>query len=215
LNSLKYQQDGKFFGNLMDSGRIQICGEESFGTGSAHIREKDGVWSVLAWLSILSSRNSPGKPLVSIADIVTAHWAKFGRNFFTRYDYEEVESEGANKMIAYLKDLLAKPETNGMKIGNYTISKCDDFEYTDPIDHSISKNQGIRFVFSDGSRIIFRLSGTGAAGATIRVYIDKYEQELKHQDKDAQEQLKDLVAVALELSQLQKFTGRERPTVIT
>lgn len=205
----------KFFGNLMDSKRIQICGEESFGTGSDHIREKDGIWSVLAWLSIISSKNTPGKPLVSAEDVVKEHWAKFGRNFFTRYDYEEVDADGANKMMAHLKQIIADPSTKGKAFKNYTVAICDDFEYKDPIDHSISKNQGLRFVFTDGSRVIFRLSGTGAAGATVRVYIDKYESNPELQNRDAQEQLKDLVEIALDLAQLQKFTGRERPTVIT
>ena len=206
----------KFFGNLMDSGRIQICGEESFGTGSDHIREKDGVWSVLAWLSIVAHRN-PDKnaKLVSVEDIVTEHWNKYGRNFFTRYDYEEVESDKANEMVKHLKEILQDKQSVGKKVNNYTIEKCDDFEYTDPIDNSVSKNQGIRFLFTDGSRIIFRLSGTGSSGATIRVYIDKYNTDPKLHTQDAQLVLKDLVQVALELSQLEKFTGREKPTVIT
>lgn len=205
----------KFFGNLMDAGKIQICGEESFGTGSDHIREKDGVWAILAWLSILAAKNSPGKPFVSVESIAKEHWKQFGKNFFTRYDYEEVASEGANQMMQHLETLIEDPNTKGKKVGNYTIQTCDNFEYKDPIDGSVAKKQGIRFVFSDGSRLVFRLSGTGSSGATIRMYIDKYEQDEKQFEKDSQEALKDLIEVALELSQLKKFTGREKPTVIT
>jgi phosphoglucomutase len=205
----------KFFGNLMDAGRIQICGEESFGTGSDHIREKDGIWAVLCWLSILASRNQEGKPLVSVGDIVREHWKTYGRNFFTRYDYEECESDKAANMIKHLNDYIKDPATKGKKFGAYTIQEIDDFEYKDPIDNSVSKNQGIRIIFTDGSRLIYRLSGTGSSGATIRVYLDKYDATVANLEKDTQEHLKDLIQVALEISQLQKFTGREKPTVIT
>jgi len=206
----------KFFGNLMDSGSIQICGEESFGTGSDHIREKDGVWAVLCWLSILAHKNAnnTGK-FVSVEDIVKDFWRNYGRNYYTRYDYEECESDGANAMMAHLNKMVQAADIKGKTFGKYTVDKADNFEYVDPIDKSVSKNQGIRFIFTDGSRIIFRLSGTGSSGATIRLYVDKYEGNVELIEKETQESLKDLVQIALELSQIQKFTGREKPTVIT
>ncbi|KAL7003247.1 phosphoglucomutase (alpha-D-glucose-1,6-bisphosphate-dependent), partial [Sarracenia purpurea var. burkii] len=178
----------KFFGNLMDDGKLSICGEESFGTGSDHIREKDGIWAVLAWLSIIAYRNKdekPGEKLVSVSDVVKEHWATYGRNFFSRYDYEECESEGANKMIEYLRDLVSKSKP-GDKYGSYFLQFADDFTYTDPVDGSVVSKQGVRFVFNDGSRIIFRLSGTGSAGATARMYIEKFEPDVSKHDMDAQ-----------------------------
>jgi len=200
----------------MDAGRIQVCGEESFGTGSDHIREKDGVWAVLCWLSIIACRNTdPNQPLVSVEDIVKAHWAEYGRNFFTRYDYEEVSMESANLMMAHLAKLIGDPSTKGRQFGGYTVKEADDFEYKDPIDGSVSKNQGIRFVFTDGSRVIYRLSGTGSSGATIRIYIDQYSNNENVIFQDAKVVLKDLIDLALQLSDLQKFTGRTEPTVIT
>ncbi|KAK6250515.1 hypothetical protein SCA6_004520 [Theobroma cacao] len=207
----------KFFGNLMDDGKLSICGEESFGTGSDHIREKDGIWAVLAWLSIIAYRNKdkkPGETLVSVSDVVKEHWATYGRNFFSRYDYEECESEGANKMIEYLRDLVSKNK-EGAKYGDYVLQFADDFAYTDPVDGSVASKQGVRFVFTDGSRIIFRLSGTGSAGATIRIYIEQFEPDVSKHDMDAQVALKRLIDLALSVSKLKDFTGREKPTVIT
>lgn len=207
----------KFFGNLMDAGQLSICGEESFGTGSDHIREKDGIWAVLAWLNILAfkNRNVPSDaPLVSVADVVNSHWAVYGRNFFVRYDYENCESEGANNMVAHLRDILSQSK-EGDKYGDYTLKVADDFTYTDPVDGSVAAKQGIRFVFSDGSRIIFRLSGTGSAGATIRLYVEKFEADASKHSQDAQDALKPLIQIALSFSKLQEFTGREKPTVIT
>ncbi|XP_062120560.1 phosphoglucomutase, chloroplastic [Humulus lupulus] len=207
----------KFFGNLMDAGKLSICGEESFGTGSDHIREKDGIWAVLAWLSIIAYRNKDkksGENLVSVADIAKEHWATYGRNFFSRYDYEECESEGANKMVDYLRDLISKSKA-GDKYGNYTLQFADDFTYTDPVDGSVASKQGVRFVFTDGSRIIYRLSGTGSAGATVRVYIEQFEPDVSKHDVDAQTALKPLIDLALSISKLKDFTGREKPTVIT
>ncbi|CAO2838933.1 unnamed protein product [Amaranthus hypochondriacus] len=207
----------KFFGNLMDSGKLSICGEESFGTGSDHIREKDGIWAVLAWLSILAYRNKdkkPGEKLVSVSDVVKEYWATYGRNFFSRYDYEECESDGANKMVDYLRDLISKSK-QGDKYGEYVLRFADDFSYTDPVDGSVASKQGVRFVFADGSRIIFRLSGTGSAGATIRVYIEQFEPDVSKHDLDAQIALKPLIDLALSVSKLKDFTGREKPTVIT
>ncbi|KAK8537092.1 hypothetical protein V6N13_042040 [Hibiscus sabdariffa] len=207
----------KFFGNLMDAGKLSICGEESFGTGSDHIREKDGIWAVLAWLSIIAYRNKdkkPGEKLVSVSDVVKQHWATYGRNFFSRYDYEECASEGANKMVEYLRDLASKSKA-GEKYGNYVLQFADDFSYTDPVDGSVASKQGVRFVFTDGSRIIFRLSGTGSAGATVRVYIEQFEPDASKHDLDAQVALKPLIDLALSVSKLKDFTGREKPTVIT
>ncbi|XP_057951165.1 phosphoglucomutase, chloroplastic [Malania oleifera] len=207
----------KFFGNLMDAGKLSICGEESFGTGSDHIREKDGIWAVLAWLSIIAYRNKDkkaGEKLVSVSDVVKEHWAAYGRNFFSRYDYEECESECANKMIEYLRDLASKSKA-GEKYGNYVLKFADDFAYTDPVDGSVASKQGVRFVFADGSRIIFRLSGTGSAGATIRIYIEQFEPDISRHNVDAQTALKPLIDLALSISKLKDFTGREVPTVIT
>ncbi|GMY07046.1 phosphoglucomutase, chloroplastic [Fagus crenata] len=207
----------KFFGNLMDAGKLSICGEESFGTGSDHIREKDGIWAVLAWLSIIAYRNKdkkPGEKLVSVSDVVKEYWATYGRNFFSRYDYEECESEGANKMIGYLRDLVSKSKP-GEKYGSYILQFADDFTYTDPVDGSVVSKQGVRFVFTDGSRIIYRLSGTGSAGATVRVYIEQFEPDVSKHDVDAQTALKPLIDLALSVSKLKEFTGREKPTVIT
>ncbi|KAG5077805.1 hypothetical protein JHK82_056500 [Glycine max] len=207
----------KFFGNLMDAGNLSVCGEESFGTGSDHIREKDGIWAVLAWLSIIAHRNKdkkPGEKLISVSDIVTEHWATYGRNFFSRYDYEECESEGANKMIEHLRDIVSKSKP-GDQYGSYVLQFADDFAYTDPVDGSVVSKQGVRFVFTDGSRIIYRLSGTGSAGATVRVYIEQFEPDVSKHDVDAQIALKPLIDLAISMSKLKDFTGREKPTVIT
>ncbi|KAG0073001.1 Phosphoglucomutase-2 [Linnemannia elongata] len=206
----------KFFGNLMDAGRLSICGEESFGTGSDHIREKDGVWAVVAWLNIIAAANQT-KPS-SINDILLAHYNEYGRNFFSRYDYEEVDSEGANKMVDRLRALVStdRAQLIGKDLGNgFVVKDGDDFEYTDPIDGSVSKKQGVRIIFEDGSRLIIRLSGTGSQGATVRLYVEKYESNpAKYEDK-TQEALRPLIEVALKLSQLTEFTGRKEPTVIT
>lgn len=204
----------KFFGNLMDAGRLSICGEESFGTGSDHIREKDGLWAVVAWLSILATANKE-KQGTSVADVLKGHYTKYGRNFFSRYDYEEVSSDGAKAMIEQLRALFTSPNFAGSKYGTFTVKESGDFSYTDPIDGSVSKNQGLYVRFADGSRIVFRLSGTGSAGATIRLYVEKYTQDASEYDADVQAALKPLIDVALQLSELEKHTGRSAPTVIT
>ncbi|EIE27230.1 putative Phosphoglucomutase, cytoplasmic 2 [Coccomyxa subellipsoidea C-169] len=211
----------KFFGNLMDDGRCSLCGEESFGTGSDHVREKDGLWAVLAWLSILAYRNGAKKenlgdngPLVTVEEIVKEHWAKYGRNFYTRYDYENVDSAKADKVISTLKAKIGEIT----QVRNFVIDKSDEFSYTDPVDGSVSANQGIRFLFSDGSRVIFRLSGTGSSGATIRMYVEQYVAPDAGPEKlhaDAAKALEPLVNVALTLSKMRELTGREKPTVIT
>ncbi|KAG7016775.1 Phosphoglucomutase, cytoplasmic, partial [Cucurbita argyrosperma subsp. argyrosperma] len=213
----------KFFGNLMDAGMCSVCGEESFGTGSDHIREKDGIWAVLAWLSILAYKNKAnldsGK-LVTVEDIVRQHWATYGRHYYTRYDYENVDAGAAKDLMANLVKLQSSlAEVNGMIKGvRSDVSKVvhgDEFEYKDPVDGSISKHQGIRYLFEDGSRLVFRLSGTGSEGATIRLYIEQYEKDPSKTGRDSQEALAPLVEVALKLSKMQEFTGRSAPTVIT
>jgi len=207
----------KFFGNLMDAGKCSICGEESFGTGADHIREKDGIWAVLAWLNILAAKNADvpeGGKLVTVEDVAMEHWSKFGRNFFSRYDYEGCESDKANAMMAHVKEVQAASPP-GTKMGKYEVAIADDFEYTDPIDGSVAKGQGLRFVFTDGSRFIFRLSGTGSSGATVRLYIEQYEADKSKHGMDAQDGLKELIDLALATSKLTEFTGRESPTVIT
>ncbi|ETW08781.1 hypothetical protein H310_01296 [Aphanomyces invadans] len=211
----------KFFGNLMDSKEVYnkedytpfICGEESFGTGSNHIREKDGMWAVLAWLSIIASKNtSPGAPLVTVQQIVENHWATYGRNYYCRYDYEGVDKAGAEKMMAAM---ASSASLAGKVYHGFTVKVNDEFTYNDPVDGSVSKHQGIRFIFTDGSRVIFRLSGTGVAGATIRMYVEKYEPATGNLSQSAADALNTLIQVGLELSQLEHFTGRKAPTVIT
>ncbi|KAG0345773.1 Phosphoglucomutase-2 [Podila humilis] len=206
----------KFFGNLMDAGRLSICGEESFGTGSDHIREKDGVWAVVAWLNIIAAANEKQK--ASINDILLTHYNEYGRNFFSRYDYEEVDSEGANKMVDRLRALVSTDRADliGEDLGNgFVVKDGDDFEYTDPIDGSVSKKQGVRVIFTDGSRLIIRLSGTGSQGATVRLYVEKYESNPEKYEDKTQDALRPLIEVALALSKLTEFTGRKEPTVIT
>lgn len=203
----------KFFGNLMDAGRLSLCGEESFGTGSDHIREKDGLWAMLAWLSIMASKGQ------SAEDILKDHWSTYGRNFFTRYDYEGCETAPCEQMMANLEVLVNDPSFIGKEFMSggrtFRISQADNFSYTDPIDKSVSNKQGIRLIFEDGSRIVFRLSGTGSSGATVRMYIDSYEADQSKHMLDAQVALKPLVDIALEISQLTQLTGRQAPTVIT
>ncbi|KAL0580461.1 Phosphoglucomutase-2 [Marasmius crinis-equi] len=215
----------KFFGNLMDAGRLSICGEESFGTGSDHIREKDGLWAVVAWLNILAYANtqSPNK-LLGINEILQRHYSIYGRSYFSRYDYEEVSSEGAQKLVDTLNQhldsssLANKEFTSTSTKEKYVVKNLSNFSYTDPIDSSVSKNQGHIIEFTDGSRVVFRLSGTGSQGATVRMYVERYvapdagEKALVAQASDG---LKGLIEVALNLSNLKEFLGREEPTVIT
>ncbi|XP_031271659.1 phosphoglucomutase, cytoplasmic [Pistacia vera] len=213
----------KFFGNLMDAGLCSVCGEESFGTGSDHIREKDGIWAVLAWLSILAYKNKEnlnGDKLVTVEDIVRKHWETYGRHYYTRYDYENVDAGAAKELMAHLVKLQSSiPDVNKLvkeihsDVSN--VASADEFEYKDPVDGSISKHQGIRYLFEDGSRLVFRLSGTGSEGATIRLYIEQYEKDPSKTGRDSQEALAPLVEVALKLSKMQEFTGRLAPTVIT
>jgi len=197
----------KYFGNLLDEGMATICGEESAGTGSNHVREKDGLWAVLLWLNILAVRNE------SVKEIVNKHWAAFGRNYYSRHDYEEVETDAANGLM---ENLRAQLETlPGKTFGDLKVREADDFAYHDPVDGSISKNQGIRILFEGGSRVVFRLSGTGTSGATLRVYIERYEPDASRHDLDTQEALADLIAVADEIAGIKTRTGRNAPSVIT
>lgn len=204
----------KFFGNLMDAGKICLCGEESFGTGSDHIREKDGMWAALAWLSILAANPAKDVPL-----IVEEFWFKYGRYFFTRYDYEECKLQPCEKMMQSLRDTEESKALEGKwfhyGVRSYQLQKMDDFCYTDPIDGSVTSKQGIRMTFTDGSRIIFRLSGTGSSGATVRLYVENYTSSPFKVKYDTQEYLEPLVKIALEVSKLQEYTGRNKPTVIT
>ncbi len=251
----------KFFGNLMDAGKVTLCGEESFGTGSNHIREKDGLWAVLFWLNILAARrqsvaamtrrceasgagmaashpltqtagfaitsdlasvaDSPSRMASSsignvsrdVEDIVREHWAHFGRNVYSRHDYESIPNEAANGVMKLLHGRFG--ELQGAHLGNYKVLFCDDFSYTDPVDGSVSTGQGVRIGFTDGSRIVFRLSGTGTEGATLRIYLESYEPDVAKHRLDAQQALAELIRISLEISELRERTGRERPTVIT
>lgn len=197
----------KFFGNLLDAGKITLCGEESFGTGSDHVREKDGLWAVLFWLNLLAAKQQP------VADIVQQHWQQFGRNAYARHDYEEVESDAANSLMETLRGKLAG--LTGHQLGNYNVQLADDFSYTDPIDNAISNHQGLRIGFGDGSRIVFRLSGTGTQGATLRIYLEAYTQKETDFAANAHDLLKPLADIAGDIAQIQHFTGRDKPTVIT
>ncbi|NOY71447.1 MAG: alpha-D-glucose phosphate-specific phosphoglucomutase [Gammaproteobacteria bacterium] len=197
----------KFFGNLLDADKVTLCGEESFGTGSNHIREKDGLWAVLFWLNILAERQE------SVEQIVTSHWQQYGRNVYSRHDYEEVESDSAERLMSNIKKQF--DTLPGQRFGHYTIAFSDDFAYTDPIDNSISRQQGIRIGFTDGSRIVFRLSGTGTKGATLRVYLEQFEDQAEKQQQDAQAALSELIQIAEQLAEIKKHTGRDQPTVIT
>jgi phosphoglucomutase len=207
INMYETPTGWKFFGNLMDAGKVTICGEESAGTGSSHVREKDGLWAVLLWLNVLASRGE------SVQEIVRQHWASFGRNYYCRHDYEEVDSDAANGLIDALRAKLA--DLPGTKIGDLTVEAADDFAYHDPIDHSESKKQGIRVMFEGGSRIVFRLSGTGTSGATLRVYIERYEPDSSNHSMETQDALADLIVAAETLADIRARTGRDAPSVIT
>jgi len=197
----------KFFGNLMDAGKVTLCGEESFGTGSDHVREKDGLWAVLFWLNVVAVRKQ------SVETIVREHWAKFGRNVYSRHDYEGLPTEAASALMKHVHESFA--ELTGAQLGNYNVLFCDDFSYTDPIDGGVSVGQGVRIGFTDGSRIVLRLSGTGTEGATLRIYLEAYEPDVAKHHLDAQVALAELIGIALQVTQLRDRTGRTEPTVIT
>ncbi|MFT3974005.1 MAG: alpha-D-glucose phosphate-specific phosphoglucomutase [Amaricoccus sp.] len=197
----------KFFGNLLDAGMATICGEESAGTGSNHVREKDGLWAVLLWLNILAARKEPAKA------IAEAHWREYGRNYYARHDYEGIDSDAANGLVDALRARLAS--LPGTKVGPLTVAAADDFAYHDPVDGSTSAKQGIRVLFEGGSRVVFRLSGTGTSGATLRVYIEAYEPPTGALDLAVSDALADLIAAAETLAQIKERTGRSEPDVVT
>ena len=197
----------KFFGNLLDAGKATLCGEESAGTGSDHVREKDGIWAVLFWLNVLAVRGE------SVEAIVRDHWRRFGRNFYSRHDYEGVDSAAANALMAQLRESLAT--LPGRSFGAETVASADDFAYTDPVDGSLSTAQGIRIGLASGSRIVFRLSGTGTEGATLRVYLERFEPDAAKHGIETQAALAPLITLADQLAGIRERTGREQPTVIT
>lgn len=197
----------KFFGNLLDSGDITLCGEESFGSGSNHIREKDGLWAVLFWLNLLARKQQ------SVAEIVREHWQKYGRDIYARHDYEAVPNDIADGIINRLRGLL--PSLTGQSFGDYSVEYADEFCYTDPVDGSVSSNQGIRIGFSNGSRIVFRLSGTGTVGATLRVYLERFAADSTQHDQDPQQALAALIDLAEQFCEVKQRTGRTAPDVIT
>jgi len=197
----------KFFGNLLDTGRITICGEESAGTGSDHVREKDGLWAVLLWLNILAARRQP------VAAIMAAHWAEYGRNYYSRHDYEAVAADPANALIDRLRGMTGT--LPGQSFAGLRAEAADDFAYLDPVDGSASAHQGIRVMFDDGSRVVLRLSGTGTEGATLRVYLERYAGTGQPHDLDPETALAPVIAAAEELAQIRAHTGRDRPDVTT
>ncbi len=197
----------KFFGNLLDAGMATICGEESAGTGSDHVREKDGLWAVLLWLNILAARGE------SVDAIARDHWATYGRNYYARHDYEGVESERADALMAELRGKL--DGLAGTQVAGLTIAAADDFAYTDPTDHSVSRNQGVRVLFEGGSRVVFRLSGTGTSGATLRVYLERYEPVGGDLDRETGDMLADIIAAADAIAGITRHTGRSAPDVVT
>lgn len=197
----------KFFGNLLSANKITLCGEESFGTGSNHVNEKDGIWAVLFWLNLLAIKKQ------SVEEIVTQHWKKFGRHYYIRYDYEGIDTESANKLFDTLRSKLGELKDSTHQ--SYHIDNAYEFSYKDPIDGSISDRQGLVFTFSPDARVMFRLSGTGTEGATLRVYIEQYETDVEKQNQDAQKVLEPLANIAIQLANIEGFTGRQKPTVIT
>ncbi len=197
----------KFFGNLLDANRATLCGEESFGSGSNHIREKDGLWAVLFWLNILAKRKQ------SVAEIVKQHWQEYGRNYYTRHDYEAIPTDIAKQLMVDLEKKF--PNLIGKSLAGRIVQYADNFSYTDPIDNSVSSNQGLRIGFNDGARIILRLSGTGTEGATLRLYIESYEQNKEKLNQETQSALQELINLADELAEITARTSRPAPTVIT
>jgi phosphoglucomutase len=197
----------KFFGNLLDAGKVSLCGEESFGTGSNHVREKDGLWAVLLWLDILAARREP------VAQIVRDHWRRFGRNFYSRHDYEAIDAEAGADLIAALRERL--PRLRAERLGDLVVEHADDFSYVDPVDGSVSERQGLRILFEGGARIVYRLSGTGTEGATLRVYLEAYEPDPSRHDRDTQVALQPLIRIADQLAEIRARTGRAAPSVIT
>jgi len=207
INCYETPTGWKFFGNLLDAGKITLCGEESFGTGSDHVREKDGLWAVLFWLNLIAVKQQP------LCEIVRNHWARYGRDYFTRHDYEGLDSDSAQKMIARLRGRLA--DLPGQEFAGLSIKTADDFRYSDPIDGGESTAQGIRINFDNGGRIVFRLSGTGTQGATLRVYLDCYQNDPTLFGQEPQKALASLIDAADQIAGIQQYTGRSKPDVIT
>ena len=197
----------KYFGNLMDANLVTLCGEESYGTGSHHIREKDGLWAVLFWLNLLAASGQ------GVEQIVRGHWARFGRNYYSRHDYEAVDAAAADQLMEALRERL--PELAGRRLDGHHVAEADDFVYNDPVDGSVATRQGIRIIMADGSRIVLRLSGTGTEGATIRLYLERYEPDPARHDLDTQEALRRLAEIADDISGLRQRTGRDEPSVVT
>jgi phosphoglucomutase len=197
----------KFFGNLLDAGRVTLCGEESYGTGSSHVREKDGLWAVLFWLNL---QGATGR---SVESLVREHWRLYGRNIYSRHDYEGIAVDVANALMADLRARL--PGLQGQTLGGRVVAQADDFSYTDPVDGSVSSGQGLRVLFADGARIVFRLSGTGTEGATLRLYLERYEADPARQDQPVQLALAELAALADSLAGLRERTGMAAPSVAT
>jgi phosphoglucomutase len=197
----------KFFGNLLDAGKVTLCGEESFGTGSDHVREKDGLWAVLLWLNILAVRGQ------SVAQIMADHWARFGRNYYSRHDFEEIQTARADAMMGALRANL--PSLPGRRVAGLTVTAADDFSYADPVDGSVSKGQGVRVMFEVGARCVLRLSGTGTEGATLRLYLERYAPGPEGLDLDPQEALAPIIAAAETLADIAAHTGRTKPDVVT
>jgi phosphoglucomutase len=197
----------KFFGNLLDAGKVTLCGEESFGTGSDHVREKDGLWAVLLWLNVLAARRAP------VDRIVREHWARFGRNFYSRHDYEAIDVSAGAGLMDMLRERL--PRLRGERLNDLVIEQADDFSYRDPVDGSVSERQGIRILFEGGARIVYRLSGTGTEGATLRVYLEAYDPDPARHDQDPQVALAPLIRIADQMAGIRERTGRAAPSVIT
>ena len=207
INCFETPTGWKFFGNLLDAGEITLCGEESFGTGSNHVREKDGLWAVLFWLQILAKRRC------SVAEIMAEHWSRFGRHYYSRHDYEAVASEIAHGLYDRLEAML--PSLIGQPFAGRSISAADNFSYTDSVDQSVTKGQGLRILLDDGSRVVLRLSGTGTKGATLRVYLESYEPKTGDLEQDPQVALGEMIRAINDLAEISERTGMDRPTVIT
>ncbi|MEF7614656.1 alpha-D-glucose phosphate-specific phosphoglucomutase [Aquincola sp. MAHUQ-54] len=197
----------KFFGNLLDAGKVTLCGEESYGTGSDHVREKDGLWAVLFWLNVLAATGQ------SVEELVRSHWARYGRNYYSRHDYEGIDTAAADTLMSGLRAQL--PTLAGQVLEGRRVKQADDFGYVDPVDGAKSAKQGVRILFDDGSRVVFRLSGTGTEGATLRVYLERYEADVARQSEDTQAALAPLIAAAGRVARIAELTGRKAPTVVT
>jgi len=197
----------KFFSNLLDAGKTTLCGEESAGTGSDHVREKDGLWAVLMWLNILAERK------ISVGDILADHWATYGRNFYSRHDFEAIKTETANQLMSELRAKL--DDLAGQKFGIETVAKAEEYSYSDPVDGSVSANQGVQVWFEGGGRAVLRLSGTGTEGATLRLYLEQYVIQSGDHQQETQAALAEVITAAHALSGIERYIGRTEPDVKT